>query len=329
MKTILIAFFLFFYFSLPTSSTKICFTWSGPDPSPDHHLYLMNADGTSVARLTSSRFNETYGSWSPDGLQIAFTREELGSGIYVVNADGSGERRLSPIPGFDATPSWSPDGSEVIFSRVLYADAQGVPPTQIMAMRAADGSAARLIVPSDGTFNVEPRWSGESGLIVFMSGRDRSQQLYTVRPDGSQLARVTSQGRNGDPFWSPDGERVSFGSDREGGGKLNVFTMRADGSGVFQVTHFAPPFEAGDTSWSPDGKQIVMEVDIGGEGQSNPNVPASIWIFNADGTGGKDTLQNCSAVGCAPRWQPSADITSAASLLSACLAAVVWIFLFL
>src|SRR3989338_106529 len=155
-------------------------------------------------------------------------------------------------------------------------------------------------------FNVEPRWSGEADSVVFMSGRDFKQQLYTMEPAGSDVVKITSQGHNGDPFWSPDGSRISFGIDREGGGKLNVFTMNADGSSVFQVTHFAPPFEAGDISWSPDGKQIVMEVDIDGQGQSDPNVPASIWIFNADGTGGANTFQNCSSVRCAPRWQPSA-----------------------
>lgn len=54
--------------------------------------------------------------------------------------------------------------------------------------------------------------------------------------DGTGLRRLTdganNGANNGDPVWSPDGARITFGSDREGGSKLNVFAMNADGSGA-------------------------------------------------------------------------------------------------
>ena len=57
----------------------------------------MNANGSGLQRLTRTAANESRPSWSPDGQQIAFTRE-VGHNfeLYVMNADGSGQLRLTP-----------------------------------------------------------------------------------------------------------------------------------------------------------------------------------------------------------------------------------------
>jgi adhesin/invasin len=97
---------------------------------------------------------------------------------------------------------------------------------------------------------------------------------------------------------------------REGGNKLNIFAMNADGSGQTQSTHFAVPYEAGDTNWSSDGKKIAFEWDINGMKQSDPNAYAEVWTMNADGSGAVSTGVQCSDSGCAPRWQPRPAINT-------------------
>jgi TolB protein len=271
----------------------------------DDFIYTMNANGTDSTELTNCGPGECYPSWSPDGKEILFQGEYNGIGIYVMNANGSDVRRLSQAPSLDVRASWSPNGSKIIFSRVVAPPVNGgIPNTEIDCMNA-NGTDVRTILPAHNTFNIEARWSPSGSEIVFMSGLHHSQQIYAMNADGSDVRMITSQGANGDPFWSPNGSRVSFGSNRQGGGKLNVFTMSPDGADVQQVTHFLPPYEAGDTSWSPDGRKIVFELDKGGDGQSNPDASAQVWIINANGTGAVSTHQVCSAVGCSPRWQPA------------------------
>src|SRR5262249_51161970 len=135
------------------------------------------------------------------------------------------------------------DGKRIVFNRVVKQPFWGAPNTDIMVMNA-DGTGAYTVLASNGDFNVEPRFFPDGKKIVFMSNHDRKHlQIFTVNADGTDLTQVTNDPANhGDPVWSPDGRKISFGSDREGGGKLNIFTINADGSDVRQITHFDPPF---------------------------------------------------------------------------------------
>jgi Tol biopolymer transport system component len=271
-----------------------------------NHLLLMDLNssgsGFHVRRLTANTEAENYPSWSPDGKRLAYQRDYYGSAIYIADANGKNQFRLSPTPGFDATPSWSPDGKQIIYTRVLGFMVPGqVPKTEIHIINA-DGSDDHIILPKSD-FSVEPRWS-VNNQIVFMSDMNGGQQIFTMNNDGSHIRQLTAEGSNGDPVWSPDGSEISFGSNREGNGKLNIFVMHANGSNIMQLTHFGAPLESGDTNWSADGKKIIFEYDINGHLQSDPNAYAEVWTMNTDGTQQLSTRQSCSSVGCAPRWRP-------------------------
>jgi len=91
----------------------------------------------------------------------------------------------------------------------------------------------------------------------------------------------------GDPHWSPDGALIVFQSppDPSDHSSQNIFTIRADGSGLTQLTaglEPAPPGLEGafHPSWSPDGRQIVFARFPG----STPTA-ASLFVMNADGKG--------------------------------------------
>ena len=80
-------------------------------------VFVMDADGSHVRRLTSDGAQDYPGAWSPDGTQIAFFSRRDGDGdVYVMDADGSNVRRVTNQPGAQAADAWLPDGRLVIGS---------------------------------------------------------------------------------------------------------------------------------------------------------------------------------------------------------------------
>jgi Tol biopolymer transport system component len=79
-------------------------------------------------------------------------------------------------------------------------------------------------------------------------------------PDGSGLTNLTNHpAHDVNPYWSPDGKRIAFMSDRTG--FMQIFVMNADGSDVTQLTDNEAnhEFSVSDHSpWSPDGSRLLF-----------------------------------------------------------------------
>jgi Tol biopolymer transport system component len=230
-------------------------------------IYVMQADGSRQTRLTHHPADEGYPSWSPDGRTISFDSDRDGDfEIYAMDADGSNVRRLTRHPARDVSASWSPDGTRIAFM----SDRNGDFDVYVMQ---ADGSKPTRVT-TQGT-NWFPLWSPDGGRLAIHVERD----VHTLRADGSDLKRLTTDPDNGMyPSWSPDGRRIAFMSWRRGASE--VFVMNADGSNQQPLIWFDEG-DAIDPRWSPDGSKIVFCHLPGG--MDNPD--QYIYVANADGTG--------------------------------------------
>jgi TolB protein len=84
-------------------------------------IFVVNADGTGVTRLTPWRMNACCSvSWSPDGQRLLFDAEGT---LHTMNVDGSGVSHISMDTGegfaYAFEPSWSPDGTRFVFTMYL------------------------------------------------------------------------------------------------------------------------------------------------------------------------------------------------------------------
>lgn len=85
-----------------------------PYNNPRTDVFLINTDGSSLARLTNNQnlYDNDRPAFSPDGLQVVFDSNRLGGQnreIFVINLDGTGETNLSNYPtGGDTDSSWQP-----------------------------------------------------------------------------------------------------------------------------------------------------------------------------------------------------------------------------
>jgi Tol biopolymer transport system component len=72
-------------------------------------IYVMDAAGKNVKRLTPLDSEADEPTWSPDGTRIAFISSRDGfRELYCMNADGTKPRRLTTLQAQLHTPAWSP-----------------------------------------------------------------------------------------------------------------------------------------------------------------------------------------------------------------------------
>ncbi|MGD8489524.1 MAG: hypothetical protein PVI68_10950 [Anaerolineae bacterium] len=86
--------------------TRIAF---GSDHEGFRAIYVMDADGGNLQKLSNTRAGENCPTWSPDGTRIAFASWRDGDGeIYVMDADGSNLQELTDNRFEDEFPAWRP-----------------------------------------------------------------------------------------------------------------------------------------------------------------------------------------------------------------------------
>ncbi len=209
----------------------------------DGEIYVANADGSGLTRLTDNRWSDGIVRWTADGMRLSFrSNRDRGLALYVMHADGSGVQRITPA-GWDAdSHDWSPDGSRLVFlGSDGRPDGQGCRgDLEVRSMSTSDGSITTLT--DDEWYEQSPIWSPDGLRIAFTASNqsDYAWEVFTMNADGSEMQRITDYpGYDAGPVWSPDGTLIAFTSDRGAGPGTRAehqgglpYVMNADGSGV-------------------------------------------------------------------------------------------------
>ena len=223
--------------------------------------------------------------------------------IAVVNEDGTGQLRLTNNVTDDIQPTWSPDGSQIAFSGTRGGG------SNIFRMNA-DGSGQVPITNTTQMSNLDPAWSPDGQKIAFVSSRGGTgrSEIWVMGADGSNPQRLTvnkelstdSSGpiysNDREPAWSPDGSRIAFSSDRDGGlANYEIYVVNADGSNPLRLTNSAQ--DDSNPTWSPDGSRIAFSSkrDFG-----HPE----IYVMNADGSGQTNLTNTNASNEAEPSWSP-------------------------
>jgi len=249
----------------PDSRLVACYGFYGFDgnrPTVRRTLIVDVDDG----RILQTLEDVMWASFSPDGTRIVFTRLLDGDRELFTSAlDGSDLQQLTDNTADDQLAVWSPAGDLIAFC----SDRNGKRNLYTMAV---DGTEVRQITSVDAA-DYSPEWNGDGTRLTFYREvGDGLDQVYTIRPDGTDLVLETlGLNHNIYPAFSRDG-RLLFRRSPKGAeaGELVAYDPRT-GDAIVLTTgaHIARQ--------SPDGRRIAY---VASGFRKN-----AIFVADGDGSG--------------------------------------------
>ncbi|KAJ6121010.1 tat pathway signal sequence domain-containing protein [Penicillium sp. IBT 18751x] len=186
------------------------------DALDSYDIYSID-NMTEVLWLKEGQAGGFQPSWNPDGTELVagfgawfLTRTESSAAIYRMFANGTGHTNLTDWTNNAGYPSWSPDGSAIVYRMF---NMESGDPMGLHILNFTTGETSQLTVGWDNT----PGWSPDGERIVFTRNNNWTASygsrwyadrfdIYTIRPDGTDLTQVTdSLSNDAHAVWSQDG----------------------------------------------------------------------------------------------------------------------------
>lgn len=167
--------------------------------SGDPQIYVADADGTHLHRITFAAGVSTSPAWNPKtGKQMVFVSDRGGAPVlYLSDSDGSNVQKLDlPDMGYVVDPAWSPNGQLLAFSWRRPSGNYDIYVMDIVSRQLVE-------LTKDEARNERPSWAPDGRHLVFESTRTGTRQIWSMLADGSQPHQLTFEGQNESPNWSP------------------------------------------------------------------------------------------------------------------------------
>ncbi|MFT4548143.1 MAG: Tol biopolymer transport system component [Verrucomicrobiales bacterium] len=156
-------------------------------------IYIMNADGSGVKRLTTSAGYDGGPFFSPDGKRICWRRfnvEGDQAEIYTMNIDGSDERQITKIGAMSWAPFYHPSGEYLIFAT----NKHGFANFELYMIDSAGKSEPVRVTDSDG-FDGLPAFSPDGKTLSWTSNRtaQKQSQIFVADWDHAQAKALLAE----------------------------------------------------------------------------------------------------------------------------------------
>jgi serine/threonine protein kinase len=215
----------------------------------------------TLSRVTSGDGLQSGAVWSPDGRFIAYSSDRGGSfDIWVQPVSGGDPIQVTHSPAHDWQPDWSPDGNRIVFRSERESGGLFIIP--------AFGGREQRIAP----FGYRPRWSPDGKRVLCLSAGDEvytHPELYVISLDNQPPLKISTViggqrhfAKQGWVAWHPDGERISFLSDKGGFWTIPVGAgepVKSELSSTVAKEFEEAEVTIGNFAWAPSGDALYFE----------------------------------------------------------------------
>lgn len=207
--------------------------------------------GTTAISVRWTRSDEILATvelvaYQPLRGRIVFTKHSDDMALWTMTPEGFGAKLLIGGLDYPEQPDVSPDGRSVVYEN--FGD--------IYVVDGAGRNKRRIHTDMENNFR--PSWSPDGQWIMF-DAQPRGEDVphvYLIRPDGTDLHRLTGSGEAFDATWSPDGTQIVFLVFRFS--YYDAVIMDTTGANRRVLTAPLPQFSGRTPSWSPDGQSILF-----------------------------------------------------------------------
>mgnify|MGYP000815173848 CR=1 FL=1 len=260
------------YCAISPDGTSIAFTYKGD-------IYTVPVNGGKAAQITTNAAHDTHPVWSPDGKQIAFASDRMGSmDIFVVDREGGIPKRLTTHSG-NETPVAFKDADHILFLANVMPSAEDAqfPSGQFQQVYEVSTTGDRPVMFSSMPMeDISINKTGNALLYHDKKGYEDpwrkhhtssiTRDIWLCSLDGKRSYRkLTSfNGEDRTPVWASDGKSFYYLSEEKG--SFNVFKRALDGTTSTQLTHhtkhpvrFLTAADNGTLCYGYDGEIYTMK----------------------------------------------------------------------
>jgi dipeptidyl aminopeptidase/acylaminoacyl peptidase len=226
--------------------------------SSNTELYLINADGTDLRRMTNNPATDNTPRWSPDGRSILFlSTRKNGSQAWVMPVDGGEPHQITNFSAGVNDPLWVPGGKAIVFTTDVFPECGASDSCDKAISDAIDSGPLKAHMADGLLYRHWTSWKDGRRSHIFRY--DIENKVYVDLTPGEFDAPAFSLSGGGMAL-SPDGKEVCFVSNHDHheaeSTNRDLWVVPLAGGAAKNLTAQNPGSDANPV-YSPDGKYIA------------------------------------------------------------------------
>jgi dipeptidyl aminopeptidase/acylaminoacyl peptidase len=228
-------------------------------------IYVMNADGTGLRRMTADDAADYEPLWSPDGRWLTFvSTRENGAQAWKIPVDGGEPTKITDFHTGVSGIRWLPDGNRLLFFSEVFPECGADSDCNRELAEDMDGGPVHAHLADDLLYRHWDFWKDGKRFHTFLFDTEMTAYADLTPGDMDAPSYMTGGGNAGIDF-SPDGREISVAANADSNEwettNKDLWLVSASGGGLTNITNSNAAYDA-NPRYSPDGRYVAYLMQV-------------------------------------------------------------------